>query len=62
MSKRSQILEIMWLIIAIVTLIVAIFESLRKPFMETYPLFIVSFISFFMFMLRKKLRKNNPIP
>jgi hypothetical protein len=48
----------MWLVIAFATLILAVFETSRKPFNQTYPLFIIAAISFFMFSLRRTVRKK----
>lgn len=58
MNKRSLILERMWLVIAFVILVLAVFETSRKPFNQTYPLFIIAAISFFMYSLRKTIRKK----
>lgn len=58
MNKRSLILERMWFVIAFVTLILAVIETSRKPFNQTYPLFIIAAISFFMFSLRRSIRKK----
>ncbi len=61
MNKRSIFLERMWLFIAIITLIMAIYETSRKPIAETYPLYIISGISILMYSLRRTVRKNNKI-
>jgi len=58
MNKRSLFLERMWLVIAIATLVLAVIESMRKPMEQTYPLFIIAVISFFMFSLRRTIRKK----
>lgn len=58
MNKRSLILERMWLVIALTTFILALFETIRKPLNQVYPLFIIAAISFFMFLLRRNLRKK----
>lgn len=58
MNKRSIILERMWLVIAFATLILAIVETSRKSLNQTYPLFIIAAISFFMFSLRRTVRKK----
>ncbi|MGQ9848055.1 MAG: hypothetical protein ACUVQP_11235 [Bacteroidales bacterium] len=58
MIKRSLILERMWLVIAFATLILAIFETSRKPFNQTYPLFVIAAISFFMYLLRRTTRRK----
>jgi len=59
MNKRSILIETMWLIIAVVTLLIAIYETTRKPITETYPLYIIPGISVMMFSLRRTIRKNN---
>lgn len=58
MNKRIVFLERMWLFFGIIALILAVVESIRKPINQIYPLFIISAISFFMFSLRRTIRKK----
>jgi uncharacterized membrane protein HdeD (DUF308 family) len=58
-NRKIHFLEKMWLLFGIVTLILGIIDSFRKPISETYPLFIISGISFFMFTLRRTVRKKS---
>jgi hypothetical protein len=58
MSKKSIFIEKLWLAISIISLLLAIFETTRKSFKETYPFFVISAIAFLMYTVRKNIRKN----
>ena len=59
-NKAQIIIEKIWLIIAISTFILYLYEVYKNvSISESYPLLIITFISLIMFFLRRFVRKNN---
>ena len=60
MSKLfRKILEYAWLAVAIFSVIAAVHKTYRQGFAESYPFYIITFISILMFFFRRYTRKNN---
>ncbi|HBH47268.1 MAG TPA: hypothetical protein DDX98_01425 [Bacteroidales bacterium] len=58
----SRVLEIFWLIVAILTLIIGFYDTLRSSIANTYMFFIMSGLAFLLYMARRSMRrkaKNN---
>ena len=55
----SRAFEILWFCIGAFTFGLGISRSGKFGFKESYQLFIISLIAFSLFLLRRKLRKNN---
>jgi len=55
MSSR----EILWFAMGIMTLLLAIILSFKSDFKTSYPFFIFSFVSFLLYYIRRKIRKNK---
>jgi len=58
-NKLSQTLEIIWIFTAILCLFAAIHQTYNEGISESYILFIFSLLAFFMYLLRKHIRKSN---
>lgn len=58
-KKFAFILEIVWLICAVASAIMAIHKTINTSFKESYLMFIVTFICVIMFALRRGIRKYN---
>ncbi len=59
-NKAPIIIEKIWLIIAVSTFIMYLYEVYKNvSISESYPLLIITFVSLIMFFLRRFVRKNN---
>ena len=59
MNKRvSYILEIFWLVVALLSLIAGIHQTVTMGFRESWLFFIIALVGFLMFFLRRNLRKK----
>ena len=60
MSKAPIVIEKIWLVIAIITLLLFFYELYKKvELSQSYPLLIIFFVSLLMYFLRRYIRKNN---
>jgi len=59
MNKRTNhILEIFWLIVAILSLFAGIHQTVTQGFGESWLFFLITLVGFMMFFLRRNLRKK----
>jgi hypothetical protein len=59
MNKRTNhILEIFWLIVAILSLIAGIHQTFTEGFGKSWLFFLIAVVGFLMFYLRRNLRKK----
>ena len=58
-DKFHTIMEYVWIIIAIISLITWIFNGVKEGFKNNLMLLVISVISFFMFLLRRYIRKQK---
>ena len=58
-TKLSRIVEIIWIITAILCLFAAVHQTYYEGFTKSYILFIFSVVAFIMYLLRKQMRKSN---
>ena len=60
MNKRAnRILEIIWLIVALLGLGAAIHKNIHNGFRESLLFFLITLIAAAMFLMRRKLRKRS---
>jgi hypothetical protein len=58
--NRNRILETVWLIVAILSIVAGIHKTYTDGgFRESYLFFIISLISFLMFFFRRRMRMNE---
>ncbi|UCG28916.1 MAG: hypothetical protein JSV24_06020 [Bacteroidales bacterium] len=57
--KTNRILEITWLVVAILSLLAGTHKTVREGFGESYLFFIIACIAVLMYFLRRYLRKNE---
>ena len=57
--KKTNSLEILWVITAIICFITAVHQTYYEGFSKSYILFIFSLLALMMFLLRRQLRKSN---
>jgi len=57
--KKNKFLEISWLIIAVLALSIAIFESFNSGFRENYRFFIFFIIAISLYFLRRFSKKTD---
>jgi len=58
--NRNRILEIVWLIVAVLSIAAGIHKTyIEGGFRESYLFFIIAFISFLMFFFRRSMRKKD---
>ncbi|HBF88383.1 MAG TPA: hypothetical protein DDX39_07035 [Bacteroidales bacterium] len=55
----SYIVEIVWLIISIISFLIAIYETYLAGISESYMFFIVTIVALIMFLFRRFLRLNH---
>ncbi len=58
-NKMVYILEIVWLVLAILSLLAGLFTWYSEGLGESLMLFIITIISIFMYFYRRKLRKSQ---
>jgi len=58
-TKIAKTFEILWLIIAILCLITAIHQTFNEGISKSYVFFIFSLVAFFMYSIRKHIRKTK---
>lgn len=58
-TKLSRIVEVIWIITAILCLLAATHQTYNEGFSKSYILFIFSFVAFIMYLLRKQMRKSD---
>lgn len=58
-NKLTYILEIVWLVAAILSLIAGVHKTIYLGINGSYFLFIITFISVIMYLGRRNLRKNK---
>ena len=58
-TKLSRIIEIIWIITAILCLFAAVHQTYYEGFTKSYILFVFSFVAFIMYLLRKQMRKSD---
>ena len=62
MNRRThRILEILWLVVALLSLGAAIHKSISTSFRESAILLLITFVAAAMYMLRRNLRKKSEI-
>ncbi|MBI5218881.1 MAG: hypothetical protein HY958_08120 [Bacteroidia bacterium] len=54
-----KILEYTWLVVAILSLAAGIHKTWRSGFAQSYPFFIMAFVSILMFMFRRFVRVSQ---
>jgi hypothetical protein len=58
--NRNRILEIIWLIVAMLSIVAGIHKTyVDSGFRESYLFFIITFIAVLMYLFRRKLRKKE---
>lgn len=58
-NKLVYILEIVWLVLAILSFLAGLFTWYSEGLAESLMLFIIAIISLFMYFYRRKLRKSQ---
>lgn len=63
--KNLSPMEIVWGLVTVIAFLAALFATYRDGLHKSYPLFIIMFIAFMMFVLRRKIQsqtkgKNTP--
>ena len=54
----SRVLEIFWLIVFVITLGIAIYDTLNKGLAKSYMFYIMSSLALLMYFARRGLRRN----
>lgn len=55
----KTILQYIWLATALAALVIGIINTINMEFSESYPLFIIFVVAFFMFLLRRAMNKQS---
>ena len=55
-SKFNFVIEIVWLVVAILGILAGIHKTYQTDFKESYPFFIIAAISIFIYLLRRYFR------
>jgi len=58
-NRVTHILEIFWLIVAILSLLAGIHQSMNQGIKESWLFYLIAAIGFLMFYLRRNLRKKS---
>lgn len=58
-SKFTYILEIIWLVVAILSSVLGIYRIIKLGLDQSYMLFIIAAVSLAMYALRRGMRKAN---
>lgn len=58
-KKFAYVLEIVWLICAVASIVAATHKTMNTSFKESYILYIMAVICFIMYALRRGMRKVN---
>lgn len=58
MSKLAVVMEVIWIILALICIGFGVYSTLKVGFSQSYMFFILSIVAVLMFMLRRYKRKQ----